>query len=259
MTRAAGPLDDLLVVVPAHDEEERLDHCLTALAVARARVPEDVVVRTVVVLDACSDRSAEVAAVHDVDTVVCQVRNVGTARALGVLAAARGVADPRRAWVATTDADSVVPTGWLRDHLRAAAGHDLLVGRVVPDDAEVAPPVLAEWGRRHRRRAHHVHGANLGIRLSTYVSLDGFRPLPSGEDVALVQEARRRGARTTGRGSAVVTSGRLRGRAPAGFADYLADLAQEVLTPVGSGPDSARPDRSAILVQSSGTLDDGRL
>ncbi len=253
-------VDDLLVVVPVHDEESVLDDCLAHLdAAVDALGTGGPRVRRVVVLDSCRDDSEAVASRHPGEVVRCEARNVGTARALGVSTWAPGVTDPSRAWVASTDADSRVPVTWLLDHLQAAAEHDLLVGPVLPDPVGLAPAVLREWRRRHTRVAHHVHGANLGVRLSTYLECGGFPPLTSGEDAALVAAARRAGARTTGRSRPVVTSSRSHGRAPAGFAAYLRDLAHEVMPPAVPDADSACSEPSAILVQSFGPPFDGRL
>lgn len=219
---AAG---QLLVVVPAHDEEALLGPCLDHVAAAAAHVGPSVAVRTVVVLDSCSDRSARVAAARDVEVVHCHERNVGVARALGVEHAARDVADATGTWIASTDADSRVGPTWLAEHLLAAdLGHDVLVGRLRPDPTDLVPAVLREWHRRHRGTVGHVHGANLGVRLSAYVGCGGFLPLPTGEDVALVDALRAHGARIASGGTPVVTSGRLHARAPDGFASYLRDL-----------------------------------
>ncbi|GAA1477585.1 glycosyltransferase [Nocardioides aestuarii] len=223
-------VDDLLVVVPAHDEEEQLDQCLTSFRRAVGALgPEGPRVHLVVVLDDCRDDSEAIARRHDVEVVSCAVRNVGVGRAVGVAVGRRHVTDPDRAWVATTDADSRVPTTWLLDHLRAAEAYDLLVGPVLPDPSGLHPSVLREWQRRHTRAGHHVHGANLGVRLASYDAAGGFPPLATGEDVALVHRARRQGARVTGAARPVVTAPRQQGRAPGGFAAYLAALALEVL------------------------------
>ena len=60
---SAWSIDALVVVVPVHDEAELLDSCLSSLAAAIARAPVPCEVR--VVLDACTDDSAEIAAASD--------------------------------------------------------------------------------------------------------------------------------------------------------------------------------------------------
>jgi glycosyltransferase involved in cell wall biosynthesis len=111
LAAAIGPtLREIVVVVPAHNERERLSACLASVAAAADQVAVPVTV--VVVLDACSDRSED-AIPRSVRALSVSGRNVGAARAAGFAAAA-----PRpdaRTWLATTDADSVVPTTWLAD------------------------------------------------------------------------------------------------------------------------------------------------
>lgn len=223
-------IESFVVVVPVHDEQEVLGACLASVAASaealRAGSALAPRLEVVVVLDACTDDSAEVAATHGVRVVTTAARCVGTARALGVEAATRGLpARHDRVWVATTDADTQVPTSWLADHLAAAeGGHDLMVGPVLPDPDGLDAPVLAAWHERHRSGHLHVHGANLGVRLSAYLEVGGFGDLSTGEDVALVRALLERGASTVRQGRPVVTSARERGRAPDGFAGYLRAL-----------------------------------
>lgn len=227
-------VDRVVVVVPAHNEEAVLGRCLEAITDAATEVRAlGVRVDVIVVLDDCTDDSAGVTSGHDVQVVETDVRCVGAARALGVAVAtghpdrlaAVGPEDESRTWVATTDADSRVPGSWLLDHLAAAHhGHDLLVGPVLPDAGQLDPVVLAAWHDRHRTGRLHVHGANLGVRLSAYRAVGGFADLSTGEDVALVQALLARDVPTVRQGRPVVTSTRERGRAPDGFAGYLRAL-----------------------------------
>lgn len=229
-----GAVTQVVVVVPARNEEQLLPGCLAALSQAATRVPVPVLV--VVVLDRCTDGTAQAARRAGVLTVPSAVGAVGAARRAGVQAAAAQLPGlrPARTWLASTDADSRVPVGWLAHHLALAdAGADLVVGTVVLDSPAEAPA----WTRRYERaattgRAHpHVHGANLGVRWSAYQATGGFAPLPAHEDVALVRQVTAvpgtRVVRTLG--EPVRTSSRLRGRAPAGVARDLRALA-------GGGP-----------------------
>ena len=81
--------------------------------------------------DACRDLTAQVARRGGASVVAVQARNVGTARAAGVrevLHRTRHL-DPADVWLATTDADSVVPAGWLRQQARYAdQGWDAVAG-----------------------------------------------------------------------------------------------------------------------------------
>lgn len=228
-------IDQLLVVVPAHDEEAVLGRCLEHLVAAVEHLgPVAPLVRSVVVLDSCTDGSAAVARRHAVEVVGCTARTVGRARSVGVLAAyASG--DPRRTWLATTDADSRVPVDWLAEHLAAArAGADLLLGPVLPDPDVLADDLLRRWLDLHPRAGAHVHGANLGVRLSSYLAAGGFPPVANGEDVALVAAVRDLGGRVVTGRSRVVTSARTEARAPEGFAAYLRQMAAPLSQPASA-------------------------
>jgi glycosyltransferase involved in cell wall biosynthesis len=237
-TAAARPDADALthvaVVVPARNEERLLGTCLSSVVRATealGRIRPDVSVVVVVALDACTDRSARVAAGYPSVSVVTTSGGVGRARALGVdhavhLARCRTAAAGDRVWIACTDADSRVPEDWLILHVQLAeAGADAVVGPVEPEN-DPEPAALSRWVRaRHEAGGHQrVHGANLGVRLSTYRAAGGFRSLLANEDVALVEAVRRVGGRVEETPAGVVTSLRDTARAPEGFGPYLHDL-----------------------------------
>jgi glycosyltransferase involved in cell wall biosynthesis len=227
-----------LVVVPARDEEELLPACLASLRRAAGH-PElaGLSVRIAVVLDSCSDRSGDVAAplLRARDTLIEQrAGNVGIARGLGIdsLLTEEAGRPLSTIWVANTDADSRVPFDWLARQVRLAnAGADAVAGTIVVDDWHEHPaqsaPIFADRYAREIEPAghHHVHGANLGVRASTYRQIGGGPPLPLAEDHALVHALERAGA-TIARPATlrVVTSGRRESRARGGFSDFLRAL-----------------------------------
>jgi hypothetical protein len=139
--------------------------------------------------------------------------------------------DPAAVWLATTDADTVVPPGWLRRQLRyAERGWDVVLGTVAVADWEEHPPHVPaafEAMYDHGGGPHpHVHGANLGIRASAYLAAGGFRPLPTAEDHALLAAATEAGCPVVQAGDIIVrTSGRRQARAPLGFSHLLRALA----------------------------------
>lgn len=209
---APAPLTRVVVVVPAHNEAQLLPACLEGLRVAAAGVAVEVVV----VLDACTDHSADLVPPW-ARAVVVDRGCVGAARAAGFAAA--GV--DGSTWCASTDADSVVGPRWLAAQLMlAGGGAQVVVGTVTPS-----------WGRGqeglagafeagcHRADGHgHVHGASLGIAGATYLALGGFAELPAHEDVDLVARAARAGANICWAGAesgmVVATSARTSARAP---------------------------------------------
>ena len=232
----------VLIVVPAHDEELLLPACLASLRraaehAALARIP----VRIAVVLDRCSDRSGDFAAPHlRTGDLLLEQRdgNVGVARREGAraLLAAESGRPGSSVWIATTDADSRVPADWLARQIELAdSGADAVAGTIAVDDWHEQPRgtrdlFLARYASELRPARHgHVHGANLGVRGSTYEEVGGLEGLPLAEDHALVDALEAHGARVMRPPSLrVATSGRRESRAPGGFSDHL-----RVLSPQG--------------------------
>lgn len=223
-------VDHVVVAVPARDEAACLSACLRGLNTAAAHLlaARGITVQVVVALDGCTDASLEIARDHGAWCVELAACGVGAARDAAVRAGLACTAvDPERVWVANTDADTLVPRGWLTGHVAAAeAGADLVLGTVEPTGLE-DEVLLAAWHAAHRLvEGHdHVHGANLGVRGSTYLALGGFGPLRLHEDADLVERARLRGYAVAATDTVrVATSGRAVGRVTGGFADYLAAL-----------------------------------
>lgn len=238
-------VDLIGVVVPARNEEVLLPACLAALAAA-AHHPEvaAVPVLVVVVADRCADGTAEAARAAGARVLVTEAGNVGVARHAGMQAvlaeaASTGVAADR-VWLACTDADSQVPTGWLAlQRAGAQSGVDAVVGTVEVRNWSGHPPHVPPaflraydaWRQAGLDAVHpHVHGANLGFRGSAYSAVGGFPPVKVSEDVALVAALLDAG-RTVLRTPAypVVTSSRRIPRATGGFGTDLGRLAADPL------------------------------
>lgn len=223
-------IDAIGVVIPAHNEQELLAACLQAVEIA-ALAPRRRGIRVdiVVALDACDDASADIADGLGVHTVALDARCVGIARQEGTRAALARLhgTDPARVWLAHTDGDTVVPPNWLSHQLRLGRrGADVVIGTVRPDFRDLSEAQQDAWWRTHTPGVAngHVHGANLGIRASTFLAAGGFTAAPVHEDVLLVEAARAAGAKAVASDAAWVrTSGRSVGRAPDGYARYLRD------------------------------------
>ncbi len=226
--RAATHVDRVLVVVPAHDEADSIAACLASVDRAAARV-DPVLVRVVVVADACTDATVDIVrslrlTACDLEVRVVSLRRVGAVRAAGFAGAPTSVGQ----WFATTDADSVVPPSWLEEQLLSAETHDLFVGTVAVEDWSHRPAGLHrafteryQPGPSHR----HVHATNLGVRGSVYREVGGFPDVAAHEDVALVTACEAAGAAVDWSAAApVVTSARRSDRTPTGFSTYLTRL-----------------------------------
>lgn len=242
VTETRPALTGILVVVPARDEEEEIAGCLRSVAAAAERVDLPVVVAVVLhrCTDATAERVADVAGAHPGTcwvTVDSDAGSLGGARDDGVAAGRADDAlaglDPAAVWLASTDADSRVPRGWLGEQ-RALAdrGLDLVLGTVEPRDDGSETARL--WHAQHHLTEGHlgIHGANLGVRLAAYDDAGGFPALDDGEDVQLVHAVRDVAGRpwTSTDRTRVITSSRRLGRAGRGFAGFLRHLDDAVAT-----------------------------
>jgi glycosyltransferase involved in cell wall biosynthesis len=237
------------VLVPAHDEQDLLPSCLASVRRA-AQALRGVPVHLVVVADACRDRTARVARRGGASVVSIDAGSAGAARAAGAREVLRrtGHLDPANVWLATTDADTLVPAHWLRQQVRhASQGWDAIVGTIQVADWSGYPPGTRSLFRERYEGVEsvesvagaesvagvaggagqhgHVHGANLGFRASAYLRAGGFPDLPTAEDHALVAALTAGGSRVLRtRGLPVTTSARRESRAPHGFSHYLTQL-----------------------------------
>lgn len=233
------------VVVPARDEEAMIGRCVACVRRAQLHLWRRTGLGSVVVVvaDGCRDATAAVARSAGAHVVTCApggsvgaARSVGCGRSLSLLQRAGRHAT----WLACTDADSRVPTDWLTGQVELARrGADAVAGRVrLARDGD--PELRRRWSLMYAAGVvpaatgtglgagplGHVHGANLGIRGSAYARVGGFAPLTAHEDVDLVRRLLRGGARVTWTMSpGVMTSARIRARAPEGLATDLRSLA----------------------------------
>jgi hypothetical protein len=143
---------------------------------------------------------------------------------------------PERTWVATTDADTLVPAGWVAGQLRwAARGYDGVAGTVRVSDWGADDDALRERYERMLDEARlpggthrDVFGANLGVRADALRAVGGFPAIRIGEDHAVWQRLRERGVPIVQPVDVTVsTSGRRHGRAAGGLADLLRSLAEQ--------------------------------
>lgn len=227
----------LAVGIPARNESGRIEQCLESVIGAIELVALPVVVA--VCADTCTDATVAIATTAllrgPAARFAVEDANLGSAGAARDRACRRAIelgmdladVEASQVWVATTDADSVVGSDWLVRHAEyAARGLDGVAGLVdLPPDADrrMVHGYRSIMAARGTDLGHgHVHGANLGVRASRLMDVGGFPAIAVGEERAVWEALARRGARLTGvTDLAVVTSARLRGRTPAGFARFM--------------------------------------
>ncbi|GLY36765.1 glycosyl transferase [Amycolatopsis sp. NBRC 101858] len=231
------------VVVPARDEASLVGACVRAVDLALRRLPAGVGAAVCVVADRCDDATAAVAraAFGDVPGVVVvsrSARTIGEVRDLGVARVRALLGTPAaRTLLLSTDADSRATPGWARAHLtRACQGYHAIAGT-----AELSAPFSASaralsryddvLDRARTSEGHgSVYGANLGVRADAFDVVGGFGPRATGEDHDLWRRLGQAGFRRCYEsGAPVVTSARLRGRAPGGLAALLSTLADDTV------------------------------
>lgn len=236
---------DLLVTVPAHDEEDLVAACLESVAAAAGRaMASGHVLSPLIALAAhrCSDETADRAREVMADCPVpfrlmpdSTSTTVGEVRARLVERASVRHLLADTGWLFTTDADSVVPIDWITatlDRLRssgavAAAGMVEVTGWTASPAARRRYLRIVDGGLGEHGHSH-VYGANLAVRRDAYRAVGGFRPVTHGEDQDLVDRLRSNGFPVISTLTPMVrTSGRMPGRAAHGLGRLLADLADD--------------------------------
>ncbi|MGU3493692.1 glycosyltransferase [Xanthobacteraceae bacterium A53D] len=248
-----------VVTIPARDEEDRIVRCIDALRAQRA-LPhhrgDDLGI--VLLVNNCRDSTFEVAERSlKKGPIPFRLFDVTLSPADAHAGSARGMAmDLAAAWlesvgqadgvILTTDADSHVPSDWLRRIISSVnQGSGAVAGRVVLDSSEARhlptalllrrmwerqyEDVLLELAARidpipHDPWPNHwtSSGANLAVTLKAYRTIGGLPHVACGEDKALVDALLRHDVTVRHDPNIpVTTSARLQGRAHGGFADTM--------------------------------------
>jgi hypothetical protein len=259
---AAPRITAVGVIVPARNEQDRIEACLRSIRRALAALPAGTATAVAVVLDRCVDRTPElvaafvegwpgatavrVAAVggHRAGTAIgpgpahiVAGSGVGAVRDLGVRRTLHALRrHPRTStWLLNTDADTTVPPTWALDHLHYAERG--IRGVAGTAELHTLRELSTDARRRYRKLIRdglpvitgephgHVYGANLGVRADAYLAVDGFPAHGSGEDHGLWRRLQAAGYPLAQPVEvSVTTSARLRGRAAGGLADLLRSL-----------------------------------
>ena len=246
-----------VVAIPARNEAGHIDRCLDALAAQQGvcgrplveQAPFEVLVLVNNTSDDTAARIGRWRAENRLSVAVRQIDLIGEAHAG---AARKAVMDwaseklgsARGSVICTTDADSEVDPGWLRQTWAALrAGADAVAGAVDFDPSQLADLGLSPLRKLESRFAtlqarigslldpephnpwpNHIWawGASLAVTAEAYRQIGGLPPAPLAEDRALVAALKRGDFRVRhALDVRVRTSTRTAGRAPGGLADLV--------------------------------------
>lgn len=238
---------DVLVAVPARDEEDAIEACLASVVaalqvalatgrVARARVA----VAAHRSRDATAERARHLLRASGLEHLVVADESsttVGEVRTTLVRAALRTAPAlaSERSVLLSTDADTVVPADWVTGLLDVVerTGADLVAGFVALDGWRPAPAAAAAYDEILRAGLtveghHHVWAANLAVSVTAFAAAGGFPPVVHGEERVLAARVAAAGGLVVGSLSpVVVTSARMPGRAAHGLGDLLRRLSAD--------------------------------
>jgi glycosyltransferase involved in cell wall biosynthesis len=200
------------VVIPAHNEEAYLPGALKAVADQILKPLE-----VVVVDNASSDRTREVAEAHGARVVLCARKGVAFARQAGLLAA-------RGEWVAMTDADSLPTERWLERLAARAKGAVALYGPLRFYGVSPLEAAFSEWGYRAFLNLMallgrpNLAGANMMVLKEAALRVGGFPEVEAREDVLLGWKLQKLGPVRYAPDALVLTSAR---RLKGGWGPFL--------------------------------------
>jgi glycosyltransferase involved in cell wall biosynthesis len=179
------------VIIPSFNEEENIAQCLVSLSHQTLTKSE----YEIIVVDGGSrDRTCEIAKKY-ADQVFCQSsRKVGGARNDGVKAS-------RGEIVATTDADCILPPGWL-ERIKKDFGDPSVVqlyGPVYPIEDGLSNRfslLLANWFSRigyYSSTFYYTLGCNTAFRKEAFVQAGMYRCIDAGDDIEIAMRMRELG------------------------------------------------------------------
>jgi glycosyltransferase involved in cell wall biosynthesis len=175
----------------AHNEERGIERALDAILTQKG----DGVSREVIVVDdGSTDRTAEVVTAVGLQHPEVRLVRLATNRGRG-FARATGIGEASGRYVATVDADIVIPREWQARCLESINGVDAVAGIAVPD-GDVSY-VGSRFGLEPKAVGHatDITGSNALYRRELFDEVSFDPHLREGEDVALSHALRERAAR----------------------------------------------------------------
>lgn len=238
---------DTAVIIPARNEEDRIQACLNALGrQGSAGVTVILVVNNTT--DRTCDMARAAAARHDLHLVVLEHefpadQGVGTARKIGCDHALQTM--PNLRYILTSDADCIVGRDWIARNCAHLETVDAVCGKVslIMAEADILDGMdrhFATLEGTYRELVQNLYarhapgcgdiadthgeaaGASLGFTKSAYLAVGGFACVQSSEDRLIIRALRYGGRKVRHVHDVTVrASCRLNGRAAGGMSDAL--------------------------------------
>jgi glycosyltransferase involved in cell wall biosynthesis len=171
------------VIIPTYEEERSIETFLQQFE--RQTIPRDEY--EIIIVDGDSkDRTREIAEKYVNQVIIQKGEGIGGARNDGVHIASTP-------FIATTDADTILPDRWLEIMLSHFEKNDEVVAVVGPD-GPIEKSIKAMLVYFFLRNIIHLGtyfgfyttgGTNSGFRRSAFLDVGGYRPLPHSDDVEI--------------------------------------------------------------------------
>lgn len=171
------------VIIPTYEEERSIETFLQQFE--RQTIPRDEY--EIIIVDGDSkDQTREIAEEYVDEVIIQKGEGIGGARNDGVDVA-------NAPFIATTDADTILPDRWLEIMLGHFEKDDEVVAVVGPD-GPIEKSIKARLVYFFLRNIIHLGtyfgfyttgGTNSGFRRSAFLEVGGYRPLPHSDDVEI--------------------------------------------------------------------------
>ena len=218
LRQAQSPM--ITIVIPAHNEEAYLPRTLAGLNLALQSLPENLQTQVSIILvdNNSTDATPEIAQCFGVTVIHEPKKGIGYARQAGLEAV-----PPSAEFVLTTDADTLVSQGWIRNHRAILQQPEVVFTyggiRFLPDTpltlrqsiALFIYTIAAEIIHTTKNKAGIwiAGGANSGFRKDIALQIGGYNVhLAKGEDTDLMTRIAQHGKVVKVQNATVYTSAR---------------------------------------------------
>lgn len=180
---------DISIVIPAHNEEQFIHRCLASIV--NQRLPEEVQIEIIVVLNRCTDNTENIAKSYGAKVLSNDTKNISSIRNTGVAYASAE-------WVVTIDADSWMTDGVLAEIYRHTKSPLILGGGIKIKPERISPGIAV--GYAMMLIPAFLLGLSYGLywfRKEDFNAIGGFdEQRHIAEDVDFIYRLKRHGRKT---------------------------------------------------------------